>query len=723
MSLCVDAAFAALSGSASSSNLKVLGTGAQRLTGSAAGELIYADRRPGDGDDLLVLRDAARAVGQVGLTDPGAAAAVVAGGSLMFFGADAALGEGGAAGWAVGADARLSSVWTQSSWSWDVPMLTGSGAIMAVEHAGAAWLVTGGWGLSLARIDAAGTPQLMDTVWSDGRDGLVSPGAFAGWSQGGDLHILVGGGSEGGLSSYIWDGAALSLEVRIADSYDLRLNNVAAIETLSFGRDRYALTLSKGDAGLTVWNYQNGALTETDRRSPLDAETRGDLFGATSLAVVELIGEALVYAATDRGLLICWRLDADGRLERLWDREGVTHVEQMRVGAADFLAMTDGAGVVTLAAIGVNGRLTETASLYLGDDVATGGLVAAPMSGAPMLMTARPDAGGFDLLEFAVDGDDTVYAGAGDDRIFGGGGDDRLYGQAGADVIRGEGDDDFILGGGADDVLDGGDGDDELRGGPDDDVLTGGAGADVLKGGNGRDMLDGGAGADVLKGGMLKDEIRGGGGGDLIWGGYGHDDIWGGFGADVIYGHWGWDVVYGGDGADWIGGGNGDDRLYGEAGNDTIKGALGKDSIWGGGGADQLHGGGFADKIWGGAGDDFLYGDDGADKLFGGDGADRLEGGRHADQLTGGAGADQLLGGAGPDRFIFARGWGRDVIFDFKNGQDKIVFESGANAFRQLEVETTNGGVLIHAGDPFLNSIKLLGVTVGQIDASDFDFL
>lgn len=77
-----------------------------------------------------------------------------------------------------------------------------------------------------------------------------------------------------------------------------------------------------------------------------------------------------------------------------------------------------------------------------------------------------------------------------------------------------------------------------------------------------------------------------------------------------------------------------------------------------------------ADLLQGGGGNDVLSGLGGADTLRGGDGADFLEGGLGDDLLTGGAGAD---------RFIFAAGFGRDRITDFKvsgDGADKLVIAS-----------------------------------------------
>jgi serralysin len=50
-------------------------------------------------------------------------------------------------------------------------------------------------------------------------------------------------------------------------------------------------------------------------------------------------------------------------------------------------------------------------------------------------------------------------------------------------------------------------------------------------------------------------------------------------------------------------------------------------------------------------------------------GNDIVDGGRDADRLTGGAGNDVLSGGEGDDTFVFASGFGNDVINDFEAGK------------------------------------------------------
>jgi Ca2+-binding RTX toxin-like protein len=60
------------------------------------------------------------------------------------------------------------------------------------------------------------------------------------------------------------------------------------------------------------------------------------------------------------------------------------------------------------------------------------------------------------------------------------------------------------------------------------------------------------------------------------------------------------------------------------------------------------------------------------DRLHGTNGNDTIKGLGGNDSLFGNHGNDKLFGGPGFDKFYFSPGSGRDDIFDFKHGQDKI---------------------------------------------------
>jgi VCBS repeat-containing protein len=136
-----------------------------------------------------------------------------------------------------------------------------------------------------------------------------------------------------------------------------------------------------------------------------------------------------------------------------------------------------------------------------------------------------------------------------------------------------------------------------------------------------------------------------------------------------------------------------DPNITGTAGNDTL---TGRDNV-----NDVMDGKSGDDTLRGLSGDDVLRGGDGNDQLYGGTGNDRLEGGAGADvllgedgndRLDGGAGNDTLMGGAGNDVFVFAKGYGSDVIADFTAGQDKIDLSAfGFTGMNQLAAKASTG--------------------------------
>lgn len=146
----------------------------------------------------------------------------------------------------------------------------------------------------------------------------------------------------------------------------------------------------------------------------------------------------------------------------------------------------------------------------------------------------------------------------------------------------------------------------------------------------------------------------------------GSDQIFGADADDLITPISGNDVVYAGGGSDRIFGGSGNDRLNGDTGHDTLFGESGHDSLFGGDGNDTEDGG------------------SGNDLVHGGNGNDVLKGGLGNDRINGGFGRDTLTGGSGKDLFVYqtlskfnGKESGlststRDVITDFKHGQDKI---------------------------------------------------
>lgn len=166
----------------------------------------------------------------------------------------------------------------------------------------------------------------------------------------------------------------------------------------------------------------------------------------------------------------------------------------------------------------------------------------------------------------------------------------------------------------------------------------------------------------------------------------------------------------------WAGGGH--DTIYGGAGNDLLRGDAGNDWLFGGSGSDRINGG---------TGNDRLYGEGGADVLDGGVGADTLLGGAGNDILVGGRGNDMLIGGGGADRFVFAGAFGQDTIRDFDSDQrgERIDLSDvrAITSFRDLRADHLSergGDAFIDAGGG--NTIRLVGVSAGELSADDFIF-
>ncbi|MDO5706920.1 MAG: calcium-binding protein, partial [Paracoccus sp. (in: a-proteobacteria)] len=95
----------------------------------------------------------------------------------------------------------------------------------------------------------------------------------------------------------------------------------------------------------------------------------------------------------------------------------------------------------------------------------------------------------------------------------------------------------------------------------------------------------------------------------------------------------------------------------------------------GGAGRDLMLGTGQGDRISGKGGNDLIHGAGGHDTLNGGAGNDVLFGGAGNDRLVGGAGRDTMTGGPGAVSFVFAKGYGADVIMDFGTGADRLLLD------------------------------------------------
>ncbi len=183
------------------------------------------------------------------------------------------------------------------------------------------------------------------------------------------------------------------------------------------------------------------------------------------------------------------------------------------------------------------------------------------------------------------------------------------------------------------------------------------------------------------------------------------------------------DTLSGGPGDDKINGKDGDDRLSGNDGNDTISGGDDDDQLFGGRGHDTLNGDEDDDRLFGDKGNDKLAGGDDDDDLFGGEGNDKLDGGKDDDDLNGGVGNDLLTGGRGRDDFFFGPGFGRDVVTDFDDDDDRIVFDDLFGSFQAVKAASKQVGddtvIRLDAN----NTITLEDVRLSSLHASDFLFV
>jgi Ca2+-binding RTX toxin-like protein len=297
--------------------------------------------------------------------------------------------------------------------------------------------------------------------------------------------------------------------------------------------------------------------------------------------------------------------------------------------------------------------------------------------------------------------------------------------------------------------------DDNLNFGAEDNIIHALAGNDVIYAGAGNDTVYGEAGNDNLQGQDGNDTLEGGEGNDALYGQAGDDVIDGGAGADALYGDVGNDTyLFGrGDGIDMIAessGNHGNDTLRFKEGvtvDDLIIKQLGTTDTYAYGSNfviglkedgkifDQL-----SDKITiqngayyyenGNGGYDFTTSTgydyrienfefaDGtkwtlADLVAhtNSDDNDAIHGFRTADTLTGGKGNDTLRGYMGDDTYIFNRGDGQDVIYDYgRNGSNYSYVNAGNDTLKLGEGIALDDLIMQKSGNDVIVAIKEDGV-------------
>ncbi len=372
-----------------------------------------------------------------------------------------------------------------------------------------------------------------------------------------------------------------------------------------------------------------------------------------------------------------------------------------------------------------SGRMSGGLAMGAGNDkLGNSGVIVAGSDGVAVDMGE-----GDDVINLYVGSTVTgeIRLGAGNDRL-------TMNSYLGAVTVdAGDGNDDITTSDG-NDVIDGGAGDDSIFAGAGDDVIDAGAGDDTILADLGDDVIDGGEGFDTLflaqaAGPVTVDFAAGKVSGE----GIGSDSFMNiekllfGAGNDIVIGNNGDDSFDGGAGNDQLKGGAGDDTLWGDAGDDAIDGGSGDDAVLGGIGNDVIKGGSGADRLEGEVGNDVIDAGSGNDLLFGGSGDDRLDGGSGDDRIEGGAGADVLTAGSGRDTFVFAAGFGKDVITDFRtSGSSADVLEFDLDLFADFD-DAMGSAAQVGADTVFTidadTALTLKGVQLGSLAADDFRFV
>lgn len=597
--------------------------------------------------------------------------------------------------------------------------------IAAIELGGRSFVVVAGAtssSLSVFRLDKTGALTAVDHIVDELTTRFQSMTALATAVVDGRGYVIAGG-ADGGISIFtlLPDGRMIHLQT-IADSADMTLARVSAIEATVIGGRIVLLVTSDGETGVTQLAIDPGALGRTGvaGAGTVAGTARDDLLLATA-ATTHLQGgdgdDILVTAKSN--ITLTGGAGADvfvidrfaGRViitdyEAGTDRLDLSLLGMIRsTWQLNFIPQPWGMRIIYGNSI-LEIRTRSGNPLTPGDfdngmfPIAHYGLpaldpvkiVTPPTTvGKWAFGTAASDsllgAGGNDVIQAGA-GNDTVSAGAGNDTVHGQAGDDLLRGGSGADLLLGQGGNDTLFGDDGNDSLMGHDGNDLIHGGLGHDTLRGGIGNDRLYGGPGADRLFGEAGDDTLSGENDNDYLEdllgnnhllGGAGHDTLIGGSGLDSLWGGDGNDLLRGGAGVDMLNGQSGNDIMWGGASADRIEDLFGNNQLHGEDGNDTLIAGAGLDLLRGGEGNDVLRAGAGDDRLFGDNGNDQLFGEAGNDLLDGGAGDDTLYGGLGNDQLNGNLGNDTLQGQDG--NDSLSDL-SGNNRLLGDAGNDTLR-----------------------------------------
>ncbi|MTE00559.1 calcium-binding protein [Paracoccus sp. YIM 132242] len=609
--------------------------------------------------------------------------------------------------------------------------------IAALQFGGRSFVVVAGAtssSLSVFRVDRTGALTTTDHIVDELTTRFQSVTALATAVVDGRGHVIAGG-ADGGISIFtlLPDGRLLHLQT-IADTADMTLGKVSAIEAQVIDGRIVLLVTSDGETGVTQLVVEPGAIGQTGLAGAgvVGGSDNDDLLVATGTTTqlrggagddILVTGPANIKLTGGAGADIFAITRFDGRVVIADYEPGVDRLDLSMLGMIrstwqlKFAPQSWGMRIVygnsvlevrTLSGQGLvptdfgNGMfpighywLPELDPVTVGPPPTTVGTWIFGGAGADQLLGA----GGPDVIQ-AGTGNDTVSAGAGADTVHGQGGNDQLrggdgsdllLGHAGHDTLFGDEGNDGLLGHDSNDLLWGGTGNDTLRGGAGNDLAYGGAGADRLLGEDGNDTLSGEDDDDRLEDSGGDNRLIGGRGNDTLVAGAGLDRLWGGDGGDLLQGGAGNDLLYGQEGNDTLWGGLGSDRLEDGLGNNLLQGEAGNDTLVAGTGLDLLRGGAGHDILHAGGGNDRLFGDGDNDHLFGGGGADLLDGGLGNDQLDGESGADLLNGGLGHDTLQGQDG--NDALTDL-SGNNRLLGQEGDDRLRAgAGIDWLSGGL------------------------------
>ena len=372
----------------------------------------------------------------------------------------------------------------------------------------------GSGSLTVISTSAAGELAVVDHVIDDRSTRFEGVTALVSVVYQGQTWLFAGGSDDGITAFQVLDGGRLLARATIADTAQMTLANISALEARadSTGIDIFAASAT--EAGLTRLRLT----IAPDDQVIMDTAGSDTLTGGTGADVFVLGADGMIDTIADFEVGID-RLD-------LSDWNGLRSTNQIF-----FTSLSNGIEITygdeTLFLRSADGSSIAKSDLSETDVIAPARIPQDITAGSPGPITTPPDLPErpelpaltpalVDLVGrlevFGTRDADTLSGSDGNDLIYGMGADDRLSGGAGADLLFGGQGADLLQGGTGDDYLFGGEGRDGGWQNPanpvnptNDDTLEGGTGDDTLYGQAGRDRLDGGVGDDLLSGGGGRD--------------------------------------------------------------------------------------------------------------------------------------------------------------------------------------------------------------------------